>query len=526
MYIEPNTNIILLKNAPITNNYKDTLWFDNKSDQEKYFKSLTAFDLKNYTYQRVNLGVTRVGINAEKLYNCNYMMFQNTSFGNKWFYAFITKVEYVNNGMSHVHFEIDVMQTWLFDYTLEECFVEREHSKTDNIGDNIVAESLGTDDYVVNKHNYKDFSDMQVYIYATGLPSEEEENGVTTPKLVGGQAGISYGILNGMTIYQRVLNSDNLDEINRVIDSYIDKGLEDALILIQQMPYFCGRPNQTEVPKESFTFSMNSSTLDGYKPKNNKLFTYPYNFLMVSNHSGSVDQFQFEYFDDCLNNVFNFYGVPLSTPIIDCVPKNYRGVSEDFDSGVTLSNFPQCAWSGDAYKAWIAQNKGSILASYDANAINTGGSVLGKIFSGRIGQAINTGIQYGFNIEATERMLEGQIQDAKARPNNVHGKIQCDSLNVALDKVGYSFYQMCVHKEHAETIDNFFTMFGYATKKIKVPNRNVRKCFTYTKTVGCTIIGELPSDDISKICDLYNNGITFWKNPSLVGYYSADNSPT
>ena len=246
---------------------------------------------------------------------------------------------------------------------------------------------------------------------------------------------------------------------------------------------------------------------------------------MVSNHSGSVDQYQFEYFDNCLNNEFNFYGVPLSTPIINCVPKNYRGIDEDFDSGVTLSNFPQCAWCGDAYKAWIAQNKGSILASYDANAINTGGSVLGKIFSGRIGQAINNGIQYAFNVEATERMLDGQIQDAKARPNNVHGKIQCDSLNVAVNKVGYSFYQMCVHKEHAKTIDNFFTMFGYATKKIKVPNRNVRKYFTYTKTVGCTIIGELPSDDISKICDLYNNGITFWKNPSLVGFYSADNSP-
>ena len=102
MYIEPNTNVILLKNVPISNNYKDTLWFDDKTSQENYFKSLKLFDLKNYTYQRVNLGVTRVGIDAEKLYCCNYMMFQNASFGNKWFYAFVTKVEYVNNGMSHV----------------------------------------------------------------------------------------------------------------------------------------------------------------------------------------------------------------------------------------------------------------------------------------------------------------------------------------------------------------------------------------------------------------------------------------
>ena len=253
------------------------------------------------------------------------------------------------------------MQTWLFDYTLKECYVEREHSATDKIGDNIVAESLGTSDYVVNKSSYKDFSDMQVYLYATGIPTEKVgEDGLPEIGLTGGQAKINYGVLNGLTIYQRVLNNDNLEEINRIIDSYIDKGLEDSLILIQQMPYFCGRPNQSETPTEEFSFAMNSTTLDGYKPKNNKLFTYPYNMLVVSNHSGSSEQYQFELFSEPLVPQFTFYGVPLSSPIIDCVPNNYRNISKDYDTGIVLSNFPQCAWSGDAFKAWIVQNRASI----------------------------------------------------------------------------------------------------------------------------------------------------------------------
>lgn len=54
----------------------------------------------------------RVEKKAEDLYDCNYLAFQNTSFGSKWFYAFITSVEYVNNITSEITFEIDVLQTY------------------------------------------------------------------------------------------------------------------------------------------------------------------------------------------------------------------------------------------------------------------------------------------------------------------------------------------------------------------------------------------------------------------------------
>ena len=33
--------------------------------------------------------------------------------------AFIKSVEYINNGVSEIEFEIDVMQTWHFNYNLQ-----------------------------------------------------------------------------------------------------------------------------------------------------------------------------------------------------------------------------------------------------------------------------------------------------------------------------------------------------------------------------------------------------------------------
>jgi hypothetical protein len=69
-------------------------------------------------------------------------------------------------------------------------------------------------------------------------------------------------------------------------------------------------------------------------------------------------------------------------------------------------------------------------------------------------------------------------------------------------------------------------MYGYATHRVKVPNRSSRPYWNYVKTIGCVITGSVPADDIKQICDIYNAGITFWKNGNNVGNYSLDNSPT
>ena len=74
-------------------------------------------------------------------------------------------------------------------------------------------------------------------------------------------------------------------------------------------------------------------------------------------------------------------------------------------------------------------------------------------------------------------------------------------------------------------IDDYFNMYGYAIHRCKIPNRNVRPHWTYTKTIGCCIVGSLPSDSAKHICDIYNAGITFWKNGSEVGQYQLDNRP-
>lgn len=166
MYIQPNSIIRLLKGVPLDNTYTDTIYFGSASAQLSHFQTYTYKLFTQQYYQRVNKGTLRVQVKADDIYDYNYLMFQNTSYGNKWFYAFINKVNYINDSVSEVEYEIDVIQTWLFEAVLEPSYVEREHSATDVVGDNIAPEpmdignikcwdmvrfndSWGTDDYAL-----------------------------------------------------------------------------------------------------------------------------------------------------------------------------------------------------------------------------------------------------------------------------------------------------------------------------------------------------------------------------------------
>lgn len=142
MYIYPNTIVRLLKNVPLDDSYSDTIFFSSLQSQTEHFFTYPSMVFNNQTYQRVQRGKIRLQVKADDIYDYNYLMFQNTSYGAKWFYAFIKSVEYINDATSEIEFEIDVMQTWFFDYTLEPSYVERETSATDVIGDNIAPEPV------------------------------------------------------------------------------------------------------------------------------------------------------------------------------------------------------------------------------------------------------------------------------------------------------------------------------------------------------------------------------------------------
>lgn len=515
MYIAPTTNIRLLHQVPLDNTYDHTIFFYTAAAQQAYFAGLTKYNLANYTYQRVQKAVSRVGINAENLYDCNYMMFQNTGFGNKWFYAFITSVEYVNNECSEIRFELDEIQTWHFDYSPDICFVERQHSGTDNIGDNILPEPVALGEYVFNgSHPIIDFSDLSVIV---GIVNVNTETGTV-------QGNKYDGIYGAATLYShRIDGILSVDTLNTLLQPYIQK--PEAIICLYVCPtafigdrdtstgrllYF-DRAKQWEIADNTLSPSW---SLDGYVPKNKKLFTYPYNYYMADNGMGDTLILPYEYFS---NLTPRFYIAATVTQPVKAVlrPHIYKNINACLTENLTLSDFPMCSWAFDAYAAWQAQNT--------IPNILTGIKAVGSGVASTLGGQPQRGAEdiLGMAMDMISKHYTASIQADITRGNFSNGNV-----NVSDKKHQFYGSRMTVKYQYAKMIDDFFSRFGYATNNLTLVNRSSRPHWNYTKTVGCTLTGSVPADSMKKLCQIYDHGITWWKSGAEVGNYTLNNSPS
>ena len=503
MFIEPNSNIKIYKDVPLDNTYNHTLYFSSLSEQNTYFHgspSILKYNLTSQSYQRVVKGSMRVAIKSDNLYDCNYLAFQNASFGTKWFYAFITSVEYVNNETSEITFEIDPLQTYLFDVQLKECYVEREHSSTDVAGDNIVAESIDIGDITCNNV----VASGHFSSYVAVICKASSTDGTAT----GGYVG---GLFSGCEYIAGLI--DNAEQVQKLIEflkALVDANEQDSVVSIFLMPsefYTTEASPSVQVSKVA-----KNTMLHGYTPRNKKLLTYPYNYLSVD--CGNNDAiYRYEWFNDEECD-FAMVGCVSCNPQIMLVPINYNGTSGgnfNYIEKLVMQGFPQVAWSIDSFRAWLSQEASS-------TAIQGIGSLAGVV-GGTMSEnpaAIVGGIM-GLSNTANSIIL------ATNRPNQAKGT-NSGAIDVATRSKDFYFRQMQVSSEYAKIIDDYFDMFGYATHRVKIPNRSVRPHWNYIKTNGCVLKGNAPADDIRKICSIYDDGITFWKNPSEVGNYSLNNS--
>lgn len=512
MYIEPGTNIKILKDVPLDTTYDHTIFFTDGTAQANYFMGLQKYNLTNYTYQRVKKGVSRIGIKADNLYDCNYMMFQNTSFGSKWFYAFITAVEYINNECSEISFELDVMQTWFFDCEPDYCFVEREHSTTDNIGDNILPENLECGEYIFN--DYSKVTDVLDPLCVVIMISDTSEN----------PDGTLYdGIYGGCTLF--AYNTNDTDGIRTKLEQYNQK--PDAIVGM----YMCPAIGTSGVIPEgglkiiysdsSYTINValdkitDALTLDGYKPKNKKLYTYPYNFLSISSNKSNVN-YRYEFFKDLTAKLK--IDVPITMPVqIALRPLDYKGSGDKTlnSETIVLDDYPMCSWNTDSFRAWLAQNSLPIASTIGTLGL-TGALGLAGVAIPPLGaitgiSAIGSLLTQGYKSSIAADITKGNVNSG--------------NIDVASGNKNFYGGRCSLNAQYAKMIDDYFTVYGYATKSVKKPNRNSRPHWNYVKTIGCTITGSVPADDLKRICNIYDNGITFWKNGSEVGNYSLDNTP-
>lgn len=548
MYIYPNTTLKILNNVPLNSDYDHTMYFDGKIAQTEYFLSKAKYTLTNQSYQRKERGWIQVNINQNNLWDCTYIMYQNTSYNNKWFYAFILSVDYVNNSVSRINFEIDVIQTWAFDYTIDKCFIEREHSATDYIFENTIEENLDLgNEYVIAKNYFYDLDPTLAVMTITGRANAQDPQ-LFDPVIAGKRGNYFCGLRYQTYDVKKTtsIDSDSLYALKHDLLDYIEHGFEDAVVSIRQYPRFMGlistEDSVSDYTEVNISFSPILNNIDGYTPKNNKLYCYPYNFLTVSNTIGDSAIYKFEIWT-LYNHIgeFKLCGTITGVPTTIMYPLGYKNTGFDYSDGLTNVIDIECAWVGDAYQVWLAQNSKNIAVDKKWAGIEIGAGLIGGLIGGVAGnktlartgsEVMSAGVGNLFSTIKNEIRAKNTLE---ATPRTAHGQINNSVLNLQGGLYGYRFEQKTIRAEYARVIDQYFSRFGYACHQTKVPNiRNQtfpRKYWAYTKTAGCELTGNIPSDDVVKIKSIYDNGITFWNmyqlqlNNKTIGDYGDFTNP-
>ena len=258
------STLAILKNVGFTNSYEHVIDFENIEAQSNYFDSKIATklyeDYNEFKFIRPNYEL-KVALPYNDLIDYNYCYFINTLKGmSKRFYAFITGIEYVNPATTKLFLQVDVMQTFMFDYRLLECYVDREHQdRFKKIGTKVVPvynkqiENLeyGTDykvvkaDFLTDKATSHEKFNKYIYVFVASTEPLIDKPNEFFP--YPSQIGLSTGVYIYMSIVRNghdfdgavfstnpSTNNDYYMSLGDILDKFGDNP---SIVSIQILPY-------------------------------------------------------------------------------------------------------------------------------------------------------------------------------------------------------------------------------------------------------------------------------------------------
>lgn len=540
----PNSDITLIS-APLT--YGDGNQIDfpganaaaQKLAQTQYFNGLAASGavFNNYTYQRKDEYI-RIPALADTLYKYNYCFY--TNFDGKRIYAFITKIEFVNQNCANVYIKTDVFQTWQFDYRFKQCLVVREHVTDDTPYSHTLPEPIDAGDvrelyrykatpYSLSAKNETEFDTNYRVVFCL---SEAWGNTELTANMFGGvpKTAYYYGF--------------DRSQVRAAVHSITQAHGADSIIAVYPVPVGAlnwepvsgGYDNvQYYLPydKAAQTVSVNlptSGTVTGFGTvKNMKCLNFPYHYYRLWSANGDAVDIK----PQNIQNAYSAHSLVLQSsysgavsPSVIVTPRyyDYNGFGEQSETGanfrysVNYTDFPQIAVKTSVYENFVALNQNSLVMNKLQIGVN--------FMRGALGATASPGELPGVALNAAMENLQiaAQMRDLERQPDHIKGTPQGNSLMLS-GGGGVFISEIGCKPEFLAMVDNYFTQYGYYVHELKTPQYKSRPNHNYIETRNCDIIADMPQEDAVELRKLFDAGLTVWHNPATFGDYSPNNAP-
>ena len=548
-----NSEIILCKGIRLDKEYVNVLSYtENQMLTLCRSSAHKVASANDYSFIRTT-GNIFTNFTYSQCLQANYIAFQNKDYSNKWFFAFIDEVIWKGEANTEIRYTVDSWATWFDEWNVKKCYIERQHVLNDTIGSNIVEENLAINGVICESvDNYNDFSNYYIAVASTFEPSTSQWYNTTTTSWVdvGDRNYYGLSLYNGQIFGDTIFMFDpsrlSILEASMFIEQIIKEGHSadiSAMFIIpknvfgnndlinhrgyyqvaenNQVTYYYYTPKEKENINTSNKIINKTNNFSNFSPKNNKCYVYPYNYLYVTNHVGNEIIYKYEDFSTSNMNFELEFSISIG-----CsgrfVPENYKGITSNYNESIPVAKFPTCSWSGDAFTNWLTQNAINIptqLANIGINTLSTGVSMMAGNMTG--------GVMGTISISNSIANLIGQFYSANLLPAIKQGSNNAD-INYLATKNKISFYHMRAKNSDMQIIDDYFTRYGYAIKKLDTPHLTGRRNWNYIEIGSSESIGygDVPSKFMEEINGACRRGVTIWHTHDNIGDFSLDNSIT
>lgn len=534
-----NSKIILARNIKVDKEYKNVL---NVGDAEmvSICTNNAVAQANNYSFIRERNSIL-VNFPYNTCLQANYIAYQNPDYSNKWFFAWIDEINYKSNGATELTFTVDAWTTWYQYWTKKTCFVVREHVNDDTIGIHTVPENIELGEYTT--------SEVVKSSINSAHPVVALSYDITRGETIYPTINFHNGIASGLHYYV-IGDFTSVNAISVMIEKLAQLGKEEALISIFMVPdkltgydtinwdYLLNEGGLSYAPYKKLPTTTSATlmeqlnitkpyNIDTYVPKNNKVFTYPYQYLMGINNGGGSAIYKYEFSSDENYISFNIKGDITPGCSIRCYPLNYKNISENNSEGLNSCKYPICSWATDVYTNWLTQNGVNVGLSLASSTLSLAGGV-GLAMSG-VGTLAGVSAIASGAISMASSI--NQVYQHSLIPPQIEGNTNSGDVTYSNGDSGFAFYKVSIRKEYAKIIDEYFTRYGYKVNELKLPNLTGRPYYNYVQIADGENIGYSTSNEqsvppqymdiINKIC---RAGVTIWHNHNNVGDFSVDNS--
>lgn len=526
------------------------LTFTSKQAQFNYFNSLEKLEGDGkFTYQRKD-GVIRFGALIDDILEFNYVMYRNTAYSDKWFYAYITGMEYSSDQVTNIQIKTDVWQTYQFQLNYKPVLIDREHPNTDVAGDNLLPESVELGEYVVNgsTSNFGTSPSFVTVIEVSQIENYSADTQTLAYQWVDGNQHNETPVLNDIIRGTTPLIVSGANDVKQIRDVYDRAGLGDAIVNVYTLPaglvgetyqirLICLYPVLTPITAlalvpadKTGVYDIASKTItrpssiDSYIPRNKKLLTAPFCYFNISNNAGASYPFNYEDFSSTIKfNVEGTFGISGNVKAIPIGYKNITASHNALDYSISGAKYPVCSWKSDSYTNWLTQNAVNMDTEWRSGILSGALSTAGSAFAGGALGVTGGVIQTGANLLSLATSQHLAKTKANFIPDQSHGNTNAGEFVWSKYQSAFTYLPMSIKAQQARILDEYFDQFGYKCNRVKIPNITGRRNWNFVKTVGCYIEANIPQDDLQEIKSMFDRGITFWHNPATFADYSQSN---